>query len=101
MNLVGSGHAGPVEVDNDLVVRSRFIADSREGVLQQGADFLRARQAGLIDNNHIVAEIGQVISGEVEGRREPNEITIYKSLGHVVQDLATAWALYTQSDAIA
>ena len=43
LNLVGSGFAGPVEVDNDLVVRSRFIADSREGVLSQGAEFLRAK----------------------------------------------------------
>jgi len=96
VNLVGSGHAGPTEVDNDLVVRSRFIADSREGVLTQGAEFLRAKAAGLIGDDHIVAEIGQVLAGEIEGRRSPEEITVYKSLGHVVQDLATAWALYSQ-----
>src|SRR5579863_974965 len=98
LNLVGSSHAGPAEVDNDLVVHSRFIADSREGVLQQGAEFLRAKAAGLIDDDHIVAEIGQVLAGEVEGRRSADEITVYKSLGHVVQDLATAWALYSQSE---
>jgi ornithine cyclodeaminase/alanine dehydrogenase-like protein (mu-crystallin family) len=96
LNLVGSGFAGPVEVDNDLVVRSRFIADSREGVLSQGAEFLRAKQAGLIGDSHIVAEIGQVLAGEIEGRRSREEITVYKSLGHVVQDLASAWALYSQ-----
>jgi len=98
LNLVGSSHAGPAEVDNDLVVRSRFIADSREGVLAQGAEFLRAKAAGLIGDDHIVAEIGQVLAGDVEGRRSPEEITVYKSLGHVVQDLATAWALYSQAD---
>jgi ornithine cyclodeaminase len=97
LNLVGSGFAGPAEVDNDLVVRSRFIADSREGVLSQGAEFLRAKQAGLIGDSHIVAEIGQVLSGEIEGRRSREEITVYKSLGHVVQDLASAWALYSQA----
>ena len=97
VNVVGSGFAGPVEVDNDLVVRSRFIADSREGVLSQGAEFLRAKAAGLIGDDHIVAEIGQVLAGEEEGRRSPEEITIYKSLGHVVQDLASAWALYSDS----
>jgi ornithine cyclodeaminase len=96
VNLVGSGHAGPTEVDNDLVVRSRFIADSREGVLTQGAEFLRAKAAGLIGDDHIVAEIGQVLAGDIKGRRSPEEITVYKSLGHVVQDLATAWALYSQ-----
>ena len=98
LNLVGSSHAGTAEVDNDLVVRSRFIADSREGVLQQGGEFLRAKKAGLIGDDHIVAEIGQVLAGEVEGRRSPDEITVYKSLGHVVQDLASAWALYSEKD---
>jgi len=98
LNLVGSSHAGPAEVDNDLVVHSRFIADSREGVLAQGAEFLRAKAAGLIGDDHIVAEIGQVLAGDVEGRRSPQEITVYKSLGHVVQDLATAWALYSQPE---
>jgi ornithine cyclodeaminase/alanine dehydrogenase-like protein (mu-crystallin family) len=98
LNLVGSSHAGPVEVDNDLVVRSRFIADSREGVLKQGAEFLRAKAAGLIGDDHIVAEIGQVLAGEIEGRRSAQEITAYKSLGHVVQDLASAWALYSQPE---
>jgi ornithine cyclodeaminase/alanine dehydrogenase-like protein (mu-crystallin family) len=97
VNLVGSGFAGPAEVDHHLVVHSRFIADSREGVLEQGAEFLRAKQAGLVQDGHIVAEIGQVLAGEVEGRRSAEEITVYKSLGHVVQDLASAWALYAES----
>jgi ornithine cyclodeaminase/alanine dehydrogenase-like protein (mu-crystallin family) len=97
LNLVGSGFAGPTEVDNDLVVRSRFIADSREGVLSQGAEFLRAKHAGLIGEDHIVAEIGQVLAGEIEGRRSREENTVYKSLGHVVQDLASAWALYSEA----
>ena len=98
VNVVGSGYAGPAEIDNDLVVRSRFIADSREGVLQQGAEFLRAKKAGLVADEHVVAEIGQVLAGEVEGRRSADEITVYKSLGHIVQDLASAWALYSQPE---
>ena len=98
LNLVGSSHAVPVEVDNELIVRSRFIADSREGVLNQGAEFLRAKAAGLIGDDHIVAEIGQVLAGEIAGRRSPEEITVYKSLGHIVQDLASAWALYSQAE---
>jgi ornithine cyclodeaminase len=98
VNVVGSGFAGPAEIDNDLVLRSRFIADSREGVLQQGAEFLRAKRVGLIGDEHIVGEIGQVLSGEIEGRRSPDEITVYKSLGHVVQDLASTWVLYSQAE---
>jgi len=96
VNLVGSSRAGPVEVDSDLVMRARFIADSREGVLAQGAEFLRAKAAGLIGDDHIAAEIGQVLAGDIPGRRNAEEITVYKSLGHVVQDLAAAWALYAE-----
>jgi ornithine cyclodeaminase len=98
INAVGSSHAGPAEIDNALVARSRFFADSREGVLQQGAEFLRAKQAGLIDDSHILAEIGQVLAGTAEGRRSRDDITIYKSLGHIVQDLASGWWLYAQPE---
>lgn len=94
VNLVGSSGPGPTEVDHDLVVRSRFIADSREGVLVQGAEFLYAKAAGLIDDSHVVGEIGQVLGGDLEGRQSADQITVYKSLGHVVQDLAAAKALY-------
>jgi len=97
VNLVGSSYPGPAEVDNDLVVRSRFIADSREGILRQGAEFLRAKEAALIGDDHIVAEIGEVLAGKIEGRCSPDEITVYKSIGHIVQDLASAWALYSDS----
>jgi ornithine cyclodeaminase/alanine dehydrogenase-like protein (mu-crystallin family) len=98
INLVGSSYAVPVEVDNDVVARSRFFVDSREGVLAQGAEFLNAKKAGLIGDDHIIGEIGEVLAGKVEGRRAAEEITAYKSLGHIAQDLASAWALYAQSD---
>ncbi|MGA8940114.1 MAG: ornithine cyclodeaminase family protein [Acidobacteriaceae bacterium] len=94
VNVVGSSHAGPAEVDDELVRRSRFVVDSRASVLAQGAEFLRAKAAGVVGDEHIVAEIGEVLAGDVVGRRSEEEITVYKSLGHVVQDLACAWALY-------
>jgi len=93
VNLVGSGFAAQVEADHDLVVRSRFIADYREGVLAQGGEVLRAKAAGLIGEDHVAGEIGQVLSGAIPGRRSPEEITVYKSLGHIVQDLASVEVL--------
>jgi len=89
-----------VEVDHALVVASRFVADSREGCLRQGAEFVAAREAGLIGDAHLVGEIGEVLMGLIPGRRTREEITVYKSLGHIVQDLATAWALYTVPDVL-
>jgi ornithine cyclodeaminase/alanine dehydrogenase-like protein (mu-crystallin family) len=98
VNLVGSSYPGPVEVDNDLVVRSRFIVDSRDGILRQGAEFLKAREAGLIGDSHIAGEIGQVFAGDIEGRQFAEQLTVYKSIGHVAQDLAVAWWLFTAAD---
>lgn len=93
VNLVGSSFAGPAEVDSDLVVRSRFIADYREGILKQGAEFLHAKAAGLVSDDHVVGEIGQVLAGALPGRQSPDQITVYKSIGHIVQDLASVQAL--------
>ena len=83
------------EIDNALVARSRFIADYRDAILAQGAEFLNAKAAGLIDDGHIVGEIGEVLLGKILGREDDMQVTIYKSIGHVAQDLLPAWALYT------
>jgi ornithine cyclodeaminase/alanine dehydrogenase-like protein (mu-crystallin family) len=93
VNAVGSSVPGPVEIDHDLVVKSRFVADSRVNVMLAGAEFLKARETGLIGDDHIVAEIGQVLAGDIVGRRNDEDITLYKSLGHIVQDLASLAAI--------
>ena len=90
INLVGSSHLGPVEVDPALVARSRYIADYRPGALAQGAELAAAREAGLIDESYFVGEIGEVLAGRILGRESDRQVTIYKSLGHVAQDLASA-----------
>jgi len=97
VNLVGSSRAGPVEADRALVVSARFFADHREGVLRQGAEFLRAKAAGAVDDDHVLGEIGEVLAGTLAGRRSSEDLTVYKSLGSIVQDLSTAWSLYEQA----
>jgi ornithine cyclodeaminase len=90
LNLVGSSYLGPVEVDSALVAMARYIADYRPGVLAQGAELAVAREAGLVDDSHVVGEIGEVLAGRIPGRQNDEQVTIYKSLGHVAQDLAAA-----------
>jgi ornithine cyclodeaminase/alanine dehydrogenase-like protein (mu-crystallin family) len=76
----------------DLVLKSRFIVDHRQHVLVHGAEFLRARQMGGVSDEHIVGEIGEVLGGTKSGRLAAADITLYKSLGHAVQDIAAvAW----------
>ena len=97
VNVVGSSHAGPVEIDHALVLASRYIVDSRRSALAAAAEFLLAREAGLVDDGHIAAEIGEVLLGRIPGRRSPQEITVYKSLGHIVQDLAAVSYLHARA----
>jgi ornithine cyclodeaminase len=100
VNLVGSSHVGPVEVDSALVAMARYIADYRPGVLAQAAELAVARDAGLVDDSHVVGEIGEVLSGRIPGRQNDEQITIYKSLGHVAQDLASAAYISDRSRAL-
>jgi ornithine cyclodeaminase len=99
INLVGSSMLGPVEIDTPLVAKARYIADYRPGAIAQGAELAIARDAGLVDDSHVVGEIGEVLAGRIPGRENDPEVTIYKSLGHVAQDLASA--AYLQSKAAA
>jgi ornithine cyclodeaminase/alanine dehydrogenase-like protein (mu-crystallin family) len=91
INLVGSSRAGPVEVDGDLVRRVRLFADHEEGVRRQGAEFLAALEAGIVGEDHLLGEIGAVFAGTLEGRTSRHDVTAYKSLGAIVQDLAAGW----------
>jgi len=97
VNLVGSSYLGPIEVDTALVAKARYVADYRPGVLAQAAELAVARDAGILDDSHVIGEIGEVLAGRIPGRENDEQITIYKSLGHVVQDLAAAAYLQQQA----
>lgn len=99
INLVGSSLLGPVEVDSALVARARYVADYRPGVLAQAAELAVARDAGLIDDSHVIGEIGEVLAGRLQARENDQQVTIYKSLGHVVQDLAATDYLHRRASA--
>lgn len=90
VNLVGSSRLGSAEVDTALVAASRYIADYRPGILAQASEFVLARSVGAVTDDHVVGEIGDVFAGRLAGRQGDSQITLYKSLGHIVQDLAAA-----------
>jgi ornithine cyclodeaminase/alanine dehydrogenase-like protein (mu-crystallin family) len=94
VNVVGSSGPMAAEIDGELVRAGRFIVDHREHVLVHGGEFLRAKAQGLIGDDHLAGEIGDVLAGRVEGRQGLDQITVYKSLGHAAQDLAVAAWLY-------
>ena len=97
VNPVGSSFLGPVEVDTALVVAARYVADYRPGVLAQASELAIAREAGAVTDAHVVGEIGAVHAGTLVGRENESQITLYKSLGHVAQDLAAAAYLHARA----
>lgn len=90
VNLVGAAIRTSSEADNEVVSRSKFYVDYRESAMAQAGELLNAIEAGVVDEKHIVGEIGEVLSKQCESRVNDQEITVYKSLGVAAQDLAAA-----------
>ena len=99
INAVGACFPDARELDTKAVVRSRLFVDRRESALNEAGDFLIPRKEGAIGDDHIQGELGEVLLGKVSGRRSPEEITLFKSLGIAVEDLAAAHLLWTKARA--
>lgn len=97
INAVGAYSPSTRELDSDLVARSRLYADRRESLLSEAGEFLIPKGEGLIGDDHIVAEVGEVLLGEAPARTSPDEITLFKSLGIAVEDLAAAHHVYSKA----
>jgi ornithine cyclodeaminase len=87
---VGACRPNQREMDTALVTASRVFVDSRAGALAEAGDLVIPIQEGAFDAGHIAAELGDVFGGRAEGRRTPDEITVFKSLGMAVEDVAAA-----------
>jgi ornithine cyclodeaminase len=97
INAVGSSHAGPVEIDPGLVAATAYFAEYGRSARVAAAELIRAQELGLVGDDHIRAEIGEVLNGTATGRLNDAEITLYKSLGHIVQDLAAVSYLHRRA----
>lgn len=97
VNLVGVHTPQAREADTDAILRSRVYVDLMESALNEAGDLLLPIAAGAMDATHIVGEIGQVLLGTVPGRESETDITLYKSLGIVAQDLFAAAHIYARA----
>lgn len=97
INAVGSSVPFARELDTAAVRNARLFVDRRESTLNEAGDFLLAKKEGAIGDDHIVGEIGELLLNTVEGRRTPEEITLFKSLGLAVEDLAAADYVYKKA----
>lgn len=97
VNAVGSSTPEFAEIDDALTARARLFADHRESALGQGGEIRRAKASGLIGDDCIAGELGEVLLGLKPGRTDNTQITVYKSLGNVAQDLASVAWLYARA----
>ena len=86
INAVGANHPKWRELDDDVLAASKIFVDSREAAMIESGDVIAA--------GHIFAEIGEVVSGALPGRESDDEITLFKSLGQAVEDIAAADLVY-------
>jgi ornithine cyclodeaminase len=97
INAVGAYTPATRELDSALVAGARLYADRRESLLGEAGEFLIPKGEGLIGDEHVVGEIGEVLMGEAPARTSPVEITLFKSLGIAIEDLAAAHHVYTKA----
>ena len=88
INAVGAYTPAMQEVPSATVARAQIVVDQRAAAWAEAGDLVIARDAGLITADDIYAELGEVANGTKQGRRSPDDITFFKSVGNAVQDIA-------------
>ena len=94
VNAVGSSSPKMRELDAIAVAKAKMYVDWRESAFNEAGDFLIPRAEGVIDDEHIVGELGDVLTGRVPARVSPGDRTLFKSLGLAAEDLAAAHHIY-------
>ena len=97
VNAVGVSVPPFRELDSDAVAKSSLFVDRRESAIEEADDFKIPKGEGLIDDSHIKGEIGEILIGTKKGRTSDDEITIFKSLGLAIEDLAAAQQVYSKA----
>jgi ornithine cyclodeaminase len=98
LNAVGASLPTTRELDTDAVRSARIFVDRRESALNEAGDLLIPMKAGDLEASAIVAEIGELLIGSKPGRRSDTEITLFKSLGLAIEDLACAVYLRQEAE---
>lgn len=97
INGVGSFTPTMQEIPAETVARSVVVVDQREAALKEAGDLLIPLKAGVFTEGHFSRELGQLVSGDVEGRQTAEDITFFKSVGNAVQDMAVGRYAYDEA----
>jgi len=94
INAVGSSIPFARELDTATIVKSKLFTDRYESLFNEAGDFLIPKKEGAVTDEHVKAEIGEVLSGTKKGRENDEEITVFKSLGIAAEDIFSAYYIY-------
>jgi ornithine cyclodeaminase/alanine dehydrogenase-like protein (mu-crystallin family) len=94
INAVGSSVPFARELDTAAVVKSKLFVDRRESTLNEAGDFLFPKKEGAIADDHVLGEIGDILLDKIKGRESVEDITLFKSLGLAIEDIAAAYCIY-------
>lgn len=97
LNVVGASIATAREVDTLAVKKSRLYCDKRESLINEAGDFIIPKKEGAINDEHIAGELSDLVTRKLEGRKTREEITLFKSLGLAIEDLASAQFIYDEA----
>jgi ornithine cyclodeaminase/alanine dehydrogenase-like protein (mu-crystallin family) len=100
INAVGSHSPAARELDSATVAHARVVVDSRDANLTECGDILIPLGEGQITREHVSDEIGEVIARAKPGRTSPQQVTLYKSVGIAVEDVAAADLVYRKAVAL-
>lgn len=98
VTAMGQYDRGKQEIPPETVARSTYVPDLRERAFQDAGAFLAALDDGLVDEDHVHAELGEVVAGHETGRTSDDEVTVFDSGGTGIETVAAAWNLYRRAD---
>ena len=98
VTAMGQYDRGKQEIPPETVARSTYVPDLRERAFQDAGAFLAALDDGLVDEDHVHAELGEVVAGHEPGRTSDDEVTVFDSGGTGIETVAAAWNLYRRAE---
>ncbi|MFC7080976.1 ornithine cyclodeaminase family protein [Halorussus caseinilyticus] len=97
VTAMGQYHPNKRELDATTVERAKYVPDLRERVTQDAGSFIAARDEGVVSEDHVHAELGEVVAGQAPGRESDDEITVFDSGGTGIETVAAAHMLYEKA----
>ncbi|ELZ94282.1 ornithine cyclodeaminase [Haloferax mucosum ATCC BAA-1512] len=97
VTAMGQYHPEKRELDTTTIERATYVPDLRERATMDAGSFLAAMNAGIVDEDHIHAELGEVVAGVASGREDDDEITVFDSGGTGIETVASAYMLYEKA----